>query len=123
VRRGEFSKKSGASAFLHFACKLVHRLSRDNPAFVTGEGSHGIVERQKKFRPLPLAFFPQSKGLLQASCSECSRPLSIARRAKAFLILAKVYVHQLQNRENLTMRQRLINSARGGADFLCLRKA
>ena len=82
--QGEFSEKASASAFLHFVCKLLDRLPRDDAAFSTRKGSTSIVERQKKFCPLPLAFFPQSKSLLRASCSDWKRPLSIARRAKAF---------------------------------------
>ena len=62
--RGEFGEKAGASAFLHFLGKLLHGLLRDNAAFATGKGSAGVIERQEKFRPLPLAFFPQGKGLL-----------------------------------------------------------
>jgi hypothetical protein len=55
--RSEFSEKSRASAFLHFPGKLLHGFLRDNAAFATGKRSPGFVERQKKFGPLPLAFF------------------------------------------------------------------
>jgi hypothetical protein len=57
-RRGEFSQKAGASSFLHFLGKLLHRLLRDNATFPPGERSFGVIERKKKFGPLPLPFLP-----------------------------------------------------------------
>lgn len=78
AQRSEFSQKPGASAFFHVTGELLHGLRCDDAAFATDDGSTGIIEREKKFGALPLAFSRT------ASCSERSRPLSIARRAKAF---------------------------------------
>src|SRR5436853_85329 len=83
----------GAAAFLHLLRKLLHGTLRDHAAFSTGEGSSGVVERQKKFGPLPLALLPQNKGLLhgvrfrvQPSAFNCST-------GESLLIRGKVYVH------------------------------
>jgi hypothetical protein len=60
TRRGrEFGEKAGASSFLHFLGELLHGLLRDNAAVSAGKRSLGVIERKKKFCPLPLAFFPQ----------------------------------------------------------------
>jgi hypothetical protein len=55
---GEFGEKAGATAFFHFVGQLPHGLLRDGAAFTAGKGGSGVLERQKKFHPLPLAFFP-----------------------------------------------------------------
>ena len=65
ARRGvQFGQEAGASSFLHILGELLHGLLRDNAAFSTSKRSPGVIEREKKFRPLPLAFFPQGKRLL-----------------------------------------------------------
>jgi hypothetical protein len=65
ARRGvQFGQKAGASSFLHFLGEFLHGLLRDYAAFSTSKRSPGVIEREKKFRPLPLAFFPQGKRLL-----------------------------------------------------------
>jgi hypothetical protein len=67
ARRGvQFGQKAGASSFLHLLGKLLHGLLRDNAAFSTSKRSSGVIEREKKCRPLPLAFFPQGKRLLHS---------------------------------------------------------
>ena len=65
ARRGvQFGQKAGASSFLHFVGELLHGWLPDNAAFSTTYRSLGVIEREKKFHPLPLAFFPQGKRLL-----------------------------------------------------------
>jgi hypothetical protein len=63
-RSVQFGQKTGASSFLHFLRELLHGLLRNNAAFSMSERSPGVIEREKKFRPSPLAFFPQSERLL-----------------------------------------------------------
>ena len=65
ARRGvQFGQKAGASSFLYFPGELLHGLLRNNAAFSTSKRSPGVIEREKKFRSLTLAFFPQGKRLL-----------------------------------------------------------
>jgi hypothetical protein len=97
--RSEFSEKAGASAFLHFLGKLLHGLLRNNAAFSTGKRSSGIVEREKKFRALPLAFLPQSKGLLHGVLFRVQPSAFNGAASKSLLIGGKVYVHCLQSTE------------------------
>jgi hypothetical protein len=68
-RRCELSQKPGASSVLHFLGKLMHGLLRNDAAFFTGKRSFRVVERKKKFRPSPLAFFPQGKRFLHGILS------------------------------------------------------
>jgi hypothetical protein len=93
--RWEFSQKAGASSFLHFLGKLMHGLLRNNAAFSTGKRSLGVIERKKKFHPLPLAFFPQDKRLLHGILFRVE-PSAFNRAAgESLLIRCKVYVHGL----------------------------
>jgi hypothetical protein len=79
----EKNRTSGPAAIFHFQGELSPGIPRDLPAFAAGQGSAGVFQCQKKFGALALTFLPQSQSLPEASCSECKRPLSIARRAKA----------------------------------------
>lgn len=56
--RREFRKKAGATAFLHFAGKLLHGLPCDNAAFATGKGRAGVVDREQELGALALPVFP-----------------------------------------------------------------
>ncbi|MGA2073939.1 MAG: hypothetical protein ABSH52_10585, partial [Terriglobia bacterium] len=95
--RGKFSEKARASAFLHFLGKLPHGFLGDNAAIATGKRSLGVVEGQKKFRPLPLAFFPQSKRLLHGVLFRV-QPSAFNRAAgEGFLIRGELYIHGFQN--------------------------
>jgi hypothetical protein len=85
ARRSEFSKKAGASALLHFLGELPHGFLRDHAAFTTRKGGFRIIQRERKCSSLAFAFFPQSEASCTASSSVCNRPLSMARRANAFL--------------------------------------
>jgi hypothetical protein len=62
-RRCEFGQKAGAASFFHFLGELLHGLLRNHTAFSTRKRGLGVIERKKKFRALPLAFFPQGKSL------------------------------------------------------------
>jgi hypothetical protein len=109
--RGEFGQKSGASAFLHILRELPHGLLCDDAAF-TGDGSAGIIERQKKFSALPLAFLPQSKRLLHGVLFRVQPPAFNRAAGESFLIWGEVYVHRLQNMEDRPLRQDLGDSGR-----------
>jgi hypothetical protein len=63
-RRCEFGQKARSASFFHFLGKLLHGLLRNNTAFSTRKRGLGVIERKKKFRALPLPFFPQGKRLL-----------------------------------------------------------
>jgi hypothetical protein len=95
--RRKFSKKAGATAVLHFTGKLAHGLLRNNAAFASSKGSSGIIERQQKFRPLPLAFFPQSKRFLHGVLFRLQPSAFNGAASKNLLIGGKVYVHRFQN--------------------------
>jgi hypothetical protein len=97
--RGEFGEKAGASSLLHFIGepphafiieeRLIPLLKRceflgDHAAFTARERRFGMVQRQKKFRPLPLAVLPQSEGLLHRVLFGVEPSTSMARRAIAF---------------------------------------
>jgi hypothetical protein len=102
---GEFGKEPRTTAFLHFAGKLVHGLLRDNTAFTTRKGSAGIVERQKKFGALPLAFLPQGKRLLHGVLFRVQPSAFNGAAGKSLLVRGKVYIHRLQITENRAARQ------------------
>jgi hypothetical protein len=94
ARRGvQFGQKAGASSFLHFLGELLHGLLCDNAAFSTSKRSPGVIEREKKFRPLTLAFFPQGKRLLHGVLF-CVQPSAFNSAAgKSFLVGGKLHVH------------------------------
>jgi hypothetical protein len=92
-RRGEFGQKAGPASFFHFLGKLLHGLLRNNEAFSTRKRGLGVIERKKKFRALPLAFFPQGKRFLHGILFWL-QPSAFNRAAgESFLIRGKIYVH------------------------------
>jgi hypothetical protein len=110
-RRGQFGEKAGASAFFHVTGKLLHGLLRDVAAFAPVYGRAGVIEREEKFGALPLAFLPQSKRLLHGVLFRVE-PSAFNRAAgEGLLIRGKVYIHRLQNTENLAARQVFSGSA------------
>ena len=94
-RRCELSQKPGASSVLHFLGKLMHGLLRNDAAFSTGKRSLRVVERKKKFRPLPLAFLPQGKCFLHGILFRVQPSAFYRAVGKSFLLRGKVYVHDL----------------------------
>lgn len=107
ARRSEFSQKPSASAFFHVTGELLHGLRCDNAAFATGDGSTGIIEREKKFGALPLAFFPQGKRLPHGVLFGAQPPAFNRATGESLLIRGEVYIHRLQNTENQAERQGL----------------
>jgi hypothetical protein len=96
ARRGvQFGQKAGASSFLHFLGKLLHGLRRDNAAFSTSKGSPGVIEREKKFRSLALAFFPQGKRLLHGVLFRVQPSAFNGAAGESLLVGGEVYVHGL----------------------------
>ena len=63
----------------------AERVLRDHAAFTTRKGGFRMIQRERKCSSLAFAFFPQSEASCTASSSVCNRPLSMARRANAFL--------------------------------------
>ncbi len=59
----------------------------------------GVIERQEKFCPLPLAFFPQSKGFLHGVLFRVQPSAFNCAAGESLLIRGEVYVHRLQNTE------------------------
>ena len=98
-RRCEFGQKTGAASFFHFLGKLLHGLLRNHPAFSTRKRSPGVIERQEKFRSLPLAFFPQGKRLLHCILFRVQPSAFNRAPSKSLLIWSKVDVHGLRVRK------------------------
>ncbi|HTS47069.1 MAG TPA: hypothetical protein VMH05_03950 [Bryobacteraceae bacterium] len=71
----------------------MHGLLCDHTAFTASEASAGIVKGQKKFRPLPLAFFPQRKRFLYGVFFRVQPAAFNCAAGKGLLIFGKVYVH------------------------------
>ena len=98
--RREFGEKTRAAAFLHFPGKLLHGFLGDDAAFATGKRSLGFVERQKKFGPLPLAFFPQGKSLLHGVLFRVQTSAFDRAAGKSLLIRGELHFHGFRIREN-----------------------
>ena len=71
----------------------MHGLLCDHAALTASQGSAGIVKGQKKFRPLPLAFFPQSKRMLHGVFFRTQPSTFNCAADESLLICGKLYVH------------------------------
>jgi hypothetical protein len=91
--RVQFGQKADASSFLHFLRELLHGLLRDNAACYTSKRSPGVIEREKKFCPLPLAFFPQGECLLDGVLFRVQPPALNGAACESLLVGGEVYVH------------------------------